>query len=128
METSTTLIIVIVSSISVITANITLYIVLKSLRSSRNDLRERREILSRGKPANALINSIQQTSTDMNNQPQVLLELTVTSEAGDTWNTVIKTFIPIVHIPEFQAGKTIDVKYLTIGNQLKVEAVKAYQP
>ncbi|MFE0558743.1 hypothetical protein ACFW1P_22760 [Paenibacillus sp. NPDC058910] len=85
-------------------------------------------ILTGGMSAQAKINSIQQTNVQVDNQPEVLLDLSVTKPNGETIHTVVRTVIPIVNIPAFQKGNIIEVKHMTIDNELKFEVVGAYVP
>ncbi|MDF2661186.1 MAG: hypothetical protein K0Q94_3977, partial [Paenibacillus sp.] len=45
------------------------------------------------------------TNSRLDEQPVVLLDLTLTKENGEIVNAVIRTAIPVVHIPDFQKGK-----------------------
>lgn len=113
---------------SLVTGSITVIAVLKTLRSSQKTQRDRQVILAEGIPAKALIHSIQQTSSSMDDRPGVQLELTVTQDDGHTFPATVKTFIPITSIPQFQPGSTIDVRYKIIENKRKVEVADAYIP
>lgn len=89
---------------------------------------QRKAILASGASAEAVIHSIQQTNAQLDDQPEVLLDLTVTKQNGEVIRTELKTVIPIVHIPAFQKGNTIEVKYMTIDSEEKFEVVGAYVP
>ncbi|MCS7459353.1 hypothetical protein N0M98_04305 [Paenibacillus doosanensis] len=126
MNTATLVIIIV--GFSLLTTAITLFTVFLTLRNARGERQKKKDILANGISASAIIRSIEQTSSQLDDQPIVLLSLTVTRENGDTFDTVIKTAIPIISIPQFQPGRTIEVKYITEEGRLLVEAVGAYIP
>ncbi|MDF2661015.1 MAG: hypothetical protein K0Q94_3806, partial [Paenibacillus sp.] len=68
------------------------------------------------------------TNSRLDEQPVVLLDLTLTKENGEIVNAVIRTAIPVVHIPDFQKGNQIEVKYMVQDNQLLIEPVGSYLP
>ncbi|MEK3787052.1 hypothetical protein [Paenibacillus sp. FSL K6-1230] len=115
-------------AISMFTSLIIVWFVYTTLRAKRSTLQGRTQILMKGVPAKAFIHAVHPTSSSMDGQPGVTLELTVTQQDGRTFPAMIKTFIPIIHIPQFQKGKEIDVKYLEIGDERRVEVVGAYVP
>lgn len=127
MDTTAKIIIALVS-ISILTASITLVRAIKLIRANKAELNTRKQILTEGINALATINSIRQTSSRLDEQPIVLLDLTLTQKNGELVNTVVKTAIPVVHIPIFQKGNQIEVKYMVKGNQLLVEPVDSYLP
>ncbi|WP_229106553.1 hypothetical protein [Paenibacillus sp. 1001270B_150601_E10] len=121
-------VILVIVIFSLCTASLTITFVIKGLRTRSNKLSQRKAILMNGTSAQATINAIQQTNSQLDDQPGVLLDLTVTKQDGEVVHTVVETFIPIIHIPSFQKGETIEVKYLTIDNALTFEVVGAYVP
>ncbi|MCQ6561255.1 hypothetical protein [Paenibacillus mendelii] len=123
-----TAIIVILVVCSLLTASWTVTKVVRGIRVHNERNLQRKAILADGTPAQAVINSIQQTNAQMDDQPEVLLDLTITKQDGEVVHTVVKTFIPIVHIPMFQKGCTIEVKYMMIDNEQKFEVVGTYLP
>ena len=123
-----TSIIVIIAIFSLLTTSITFAIVFKGLRAHKKRNLQRKAILAGGTSAQAVINSIQQTNAQVDDQPEVLLDLTVTKQDGEIIHTVVKTVIQIVNIPAFQKGCVIEVKYMTIDNEQKFEVVGAYVP
>ncbi|MBQ4901343.1 hypothetical protein KB559_21090 [Paenibacillus sp. Marseille-P2973] len=118
----------IIGIFSFITMVVTIILVTKTLGTQRKRFSERKEILAEGTTAQAVINSIRQTNRTVGDQPEVLLDLTVTKPDGEVVHTVLKTVIQIVNIPAFQKGKVVEVKYKTIGNEQKFEVVDAYLP
>ena len=124
----TTSAILIYAAISLITGLMVVLVVFTTLRAKRSTMQGRTQILMEGIPAKAFIHAVHSTTSSMDGQPGVTLELTVTQQDGRTFPAMIKTFIPIIHIPQFQKGKEIDVKYLEVGDERRVEVVGAYVP
>ncbi|NMI03758.1 hypothetical protein HF638_07200 [Paenibacillus sp. SZ31] len=111
-----------------ITGTITTIMVFKLQRSNKEKHHLRKSILMDGIPAEAIIHDIVQTSSSRDGRPGVRLDLTVTQVDGRTFPTIVETYIPITHIPHFQKGNIINVKYITMGNERKVEVEDAYVP
>lgn len=127
MQPLTTLIVIIVI-FSLITPSFFIAKFTKELRANNNRNVQRKAILASGTPAQAQINSIRQTNVQVDDQPEVLLDLSVTKPDGETIHTVVRTVIPIISIPTFQRGNIIEVKHMTIDNELRFEVVGAYIP
>ena len=123
-----TTIIVVIVICSLLSASLTLTFVFRTLRTQKQKQSQRRTLVTEGTSAQAVINSIQQTNVRIDDNPEVLLDLTVTKQDGLVLHTVVKTVIPIVHIPAFQKGNTVEVKYMTIDDEQKFEVVGAYVP
>ncbi|GGD97766.1 hypothetical protein [Paenibacillus nasutitermitis] len=120
--------IVIIVLFSLLTASLTISKVVKGLRAHKNRTLQRKAVLAGGMSAQAVINSIRQTNVQVDDQPEVLLDLTVTKQDGEVVHTVVKTAIQIVNIPAFQKGNIIEVKYLTVDDTQQFEVVGAYLP
>lgn len=127
MNLSTTIIVLMIA-VSTVTASVMLYKAVATVRSNNEQLRRQKAVLADGIPAKAVVNSIRQTSSSLGGQPIVLLDLIVTKQDGTNFRTVVRTAIPIVHIPDFQKGCIIDVKYVTTEHEIQVEAEGAYAP
>jgi hypothetical protein len=126
---STTLITVIaVIGFGVITGAIILITVFKLVHSAKKKQQLRKNILMDGTPAEAIIHNIVQTSSSMDGRPGVRMDLTVTQVDGRTFPTIVETYIPVTHIPQFQKGSVIHVRYVANGNERKVEVEDAYMP
>lgn len=123
-----TTIVMIIIIFSLLTASLTVTFAIRTVTRQRKGLSQRKTILTNGTSAQAVIHSIQQTNAQLDNQPEVLLDLTVTKPDGESLHTVVKTFIPIVNIPSFQKGCVVEVKYMTIAGEPKFEVVGAYVP
>lgn len=113
---------------SLLTASVTIAMVVRKVRTQHQKQSQRKAVLAGGTSTQAVINSIQQTNAQLDDQPEVLLDLTVTKPDGEVIHTVVRTVIPIVHIPTFQKGNVVEVKYMTIDNEQKFEVVGAYVP
>ncbi|WP_458126749.1 hypothetical protein [Paenibacillus sp. Z3-2] len=109
-----------------ITGTITTLMAFKLLRNNKEKHHLRKSILMDGIPVEAIIHDIVQTSSSMDGRPGVRLDLTVTQVDGRTFPTIIETYIPITHIPHFQKGNIINVRYIAKGNERKVEVEDAY--
>jgi len=69
------------------------------------------KILETGLPGKAKILSINQTGTYFNNNPQVELEVTVTpASGGASYDTKVRMFLQMAHLPQFQPGRVFPVK------------------
>jgi hypothetical protein len=126
--TTTLFTIVAVIGFGLITATITMMMVFKLLRTNKRKQDLRKSILMEGIPAEAVIHDIAQTSSSMDGRPGVRLDLTVTQVDGRTFPTIVETYIPVTHIPQFQKGNVINVRYIANGNERKVEVEGAYMP
>jgi hypothetical protein len=102
--------------------------VVRKVRTQHQKQSQCKAVLAGGTSTQAVINSIQQTNAQLDDQPEVLLDLTVTKPDGEVIHTVVRTVIPIVHIPAFQKGNVVEVKYMTINNEQTFEVVGAYVP
>jgi len=73
-----------------------------------------RELLETGEPAEAVITGIDQTgskTTDgVDERWRVDLGLDVTRSSGELYHVKADYFISIIHIPQYQPGKTVQVK------------------
>ena len=98
------------------------------MRQSFRDFRRTKHILRTGKSASAIVNSIRQTASQINDQPEVYLNLTITTENGETFHKIIKTVIPVVNVPQFQQGRKIRVKYIEQAGEREVAVEGAYLP
>ncbi|MGW9124966.1 hypothetical protein ACWGPW_08190 [Paenibacillus chitinolyticus] len=123
-----TALIVILFIFSLITASVATTIVVLMLRTRSKQRLQSKTILTEGTSAQAVINSIRQTNVQVDDQPEVLLDLTVTQQDGKVVHALVKAVIQIVNIPAFQKGSVIEVKYMTIDNEQKFAVVGSYMP
>jgi hypothetical protein len=96
------------------------------MRPSYQDSKEIKQILKNGTPARAIVNSIQQTETKINDNPQVMIGVTVTKENGETFYSAFKTVIPVILFSQFSKGSMVKVKYMEDGNKRKVALEGSY--
>ncbi|RJE86271.1 hypothetical protein D3P07_19555 [Paenibacillus sp. 1011MAR3C5] len=113
---------------SLISTTVIIVLIVKQLRSNSQHSKQKKMILEEGTTAQAVIQSIQQTNAQVDNQPEVLLHLEVTKPDGEVVHTEVKAVIPIISIPSFQKGSVIEVKYMMIGQERRYEVVGAYLP
>ncbi|MGC5771977.1 hypothetical protein [Paenibacillus pabuli] len=126
--TITLITIVAIIGFGLITGTITTIMAFKLLRNNQQKQHLRKNILMEGTPAEAVIHDIVQTSSSMDGRPGVRLDLTVTQVDGRTFPSIVETYIPVTHIPHFQKGNNIKVRYIVDGNERKVEVEDAYVP
>ncbi|MFC9708530.1 hypothetical protein ACFTRD_10230 [Paenibacillus sp. NPDC056933] len=126
--TTTLITIVAIIGFGLITGTITTIMAFKLLRNNQQKQHLRKSILMEGIPAEAVIHDIVQTSSSMDGRPGVRLDLTVTQTDGRTFPSIVETYIPVTHIPHFQKGNIIKVRYIADGNERKVEVEGAYVP
>jgi len=124
----TTTIVVIFITVSLLTSSLTIALVVQNVRAGKAKISQRRTILENGIPAQATIKSIEQTNVQLDDQPEVLIDLTVVKSDGEAFHAMVRTVIPIINIPSFQKGSVIEVRYMTVNNELKVEVEGAYFP
>jgi len=80
------------------------------------------KILETGLPGTAKILSINQTGTYFNHNPQVELELKITPAAGGaSYDTKLRMFLQMAHLPQFQPGRQFPVK-ISKEDKMKVAA------
>ncbi|RXZ79537.1 hypothetical protein EBB07_22680 [Paenibacillaceae bacterium] len=111
---------------AILSGSITAAVALSKIRAHRKSLNARRELLMNGIPAKAAVNSIAQSSSEMDGRPGVELDLTFTTKEGEVIRQVIVTYIPVTHLYQYQSGSIIDVRYRKEGNEIEVEAAEAY--
>ncbi|WP_068776812.1 hypothetical protein [Paenibacillus sp. FJAT-26967] len=90
------------------------------------EIRKTKHILTNGTPASAVVTAFTQSSVQVDDQPEVFLELAVTMESGETFRTELTTVVVRDQLPQFQQGRTIAVKVLERSNQREVAAEGAY--
>lgn len=76
-------------------------------------MRETRQLLQTGLPGKAKILGLAETGVTINNQPQVkiMLEVTPDGRLGRSYQAEVKTLISMVHIPQYQPGARLLIKY-----------------
>jgi hypothetical protein len=87
-----------------------------------------RKLLQTGLPAKAKILALNDTGVTINQNPQVQLTLEVTPDSGypPTYQTTLRTIVSRLHIPQFQPGAKLRVRYdQNNPAQVAVEGVEA---
>jgi Protein of unknown function (DUF3592) len=76
-------------------------------------MRESSKLLQTGSPARARILSVSDTGVRLNDNPQVLMTLEVTPDGGfqPAYQTQTKAVVSFVHLPQYQPGARLRVKY-----------------
>lgn len=75
------------------------------------------EIARIGHSATAHITSLTPTGGSVNDNPEVLMGLHVTTIEGTKFSAKVKTVIHVVQLPQFQEGAEVKVKYLEFNGQ-----------
>ncbi|MFS0723580.1 hypothetical protein [Paenibacillus sp. 1P07SE] len=125
MEVTT--IVLIVLGFMMVTSALILTIIFRMIKEKQGEKRQRQAILAEGIAASAVIESIRMTNSTMDQQPGVVLEVSFVKPDGEPAKAIIDTFIPVIHVPAFQPGETIEIRYLD-GDPIQAEAVEAYIP
>ena len=108
---------------------ITLPILRRGLKQTgREERSQAKKTLDEGIPAQAVVHSIQPTNATLGNEPVVILELDVRTREGEIKRAVVRTAIYTVHIPKFQEGREVSVKYSEGPQGLAVAVEGAYLP
>ncbi len=90
------------------------------IRQSFQSNREIKRIRKNGEPAEAVVNSIRQTNSEINGHPEVYIGLTIPREEAEPYRTIIKTVIYMVNIHQYQPGRKVKVMVLEEDGKLKV--------
>ncbi|QNK56880.1 hypothetical protein [Paenibacillus sp. PAMC21692] len=108
---------------------ITLPLLRRGLRDSgREERTAAKRVLTVGTSARAVIRSIEPTNARLGGEPVVILELDVLMTDGSTRRIDVRTAIHSVHIPAFQPGQEINVKYEDGAAGFVVAVEGAYLP
>ncbi|MFB9273758.1 hypothetical protein [Cohnella cellulosilytica] len=97
-------------------------------QSGREERAVAKKVQADGIPARAVVRSIQPTNSILGNEPVVVLELDVHTSEGEIKRAVVRTAIYMVHIPKFQEGCEVNVKYSEGPQGLSVAVEGAYLP
>ncbi len=97
-------------------------------QTDREERAQAKKTLAEGIPAQAVVRSIQPTNAILGNEPVVVLELDVRTREGEIKRAVVRTAIYTVHIPKFQEGREVSVKYSEGSQGLAVAVEGAYLP
>lgn len=100
---------------------------LKMMKDSVSSIHQDADLIAIGIEAQAVIQAVTETNTTYNNNPQVILDMRVIKEDGDSFNTRIKTVIPEINLPQYQAGKKVTVRYVEENGEKRVAVLGAYR-
>ena len=122
-----TTIVLIVLGFMMVTSALILTIIFRMIKEKQGQKRQRQTILAEGIAASAVIQSTRMTDSSMDQQPGVILEVSFVKAGGEPAEAVIDTYIPVVRVPAFQPGETIEIRYID-GDPIQAEVVEAYIP
>lgn len=88
------------------------------------NMRAKSRILSAGHPAEAKILDISDTGTYINNNPLVNISLEVYPPAQQPFRTQLRQTISMIHLPSYQPGKLLNVKYIPGTNEVAIVGAK----
>jgi hypothetical protein len=112
----TTIFTVVIIAVSVIVplafTGIILYVVFKKVNANK-------ALMASGELAQAQVLQVRETGTSLNNQPEVILALTVQRQGQPPYQAQAQTFISQLHFPRIQPGAIVPVR-VDPGNPLKV--------
>lgn len=72
---------------------------------------ERDQLIKNGTSASGVITDIEPTGNIVNDQPQVKVTVRITTDNGETFESIATMIINPVYIPQFQPGKNVKVKF-----------------
>jgi hypothetical protein len=80
---------------------------------------ENKALMTSGELAQAQVMQIRETGTSLNNQPEIVLALTVQRQGQPPYQAQAQTFISQLHFPRIQPGSIVPVR-VDPGNPLRV--------
>jgi hypothetical protein len=89
-----------------------------------SNLKAKNKIVSQGKPAEARILALADTGTRINNNPLVSFSLEVYSFEQPPFRTEVSETVSVIHLPSYQPGKIINVRYLPGTNEVAIIGTK----
>lgn len=75
-----------------------------------------------GIPATAMLIKAEETGTQINNRPEMILTVQIRDETGSSWKTTIREVIPLHRLYTLQPGTTMDVVYDPADKQTAILA------
>jgi hypothetical protein len=82
-------------------------------------------IINQGQSAEAKILALTDTGTRINNNPLVNFTLEVYSQTQPPFRAEASQTVSVIHLPSYQPGKIVNVKYLPGGNEVIIVGLKA---
>lgn len=89
-----------------------------------SNMRKKNNILSQGQSAEARILEIADTGTRINNDPLVSFSLEVYSPVQPPFRAEVRQTVSVIHLPSYQPGKVVNVKYLPGTNEVAIIGAK----
>lgn len=83
-------------------------------------MRAKNKILSQGQPAEAKILALADTGTRINRNPLVKFTLEVHPSLQPPFRAEVSQTVSVIHLPSFQPGKIVQVKYLPGTNDVAI--------
>lgn len=89
-----------------------------------SNMRAKNKIISEGQPAEARILALADTGTRINNDPLVSFSLEVYSPVQPPFQAEVRQTVSVIHLPSYQPGKVVNVKYLPGTNEVAIIGAK----
>ncbi len=90
---------------------------------------QRRQLLANGIAAEGVITTVEPTGNVVNSQPQVRMNVRVTPEQGEPFDSQVIMVVNPIYAPQFQPGRQVKVRYDQADrSKAAIEAVATYQP
>jgi len=89
-----------------------------------SNMRSSNKILSNGQPAEAKILALADTGTRINDNPLVSFTLEVHSPTQPPFRAEVRQTVSVIHLPSYQPGKIVNVKYLPDTNEVAIIGAK----
>ncbi|WP_010268764.1 hypothetical protein [Paenibacillus senegalensis] len=108
----------------------TLPLIIKSvklMKDSLSTMQQDADLMAIGTEAEAVVQAVTETNTTYNQNPQVILDLKVFKENGETFTTRVKTIVPTVNLPQYKAGSKVMVRYVEENGEKRVAVLGAYR-
>jgi len=87
-------------------------------------MRANRKIIAEGQTAEARILALDDTGTRVNHNPLVSLTLEVYAPTQPPFRAEVRQTISVIHLPSYQPGKIVNVKYLPGTNEVAIVGAK----
>jgi hypothetical protein len=89
-----------------------------------SNMRAKNKIIAQGKDAEAKILALADTGTRINNNPLVNFTLEVHPQMSPPFQAVVSQTVSVIHLPSYQPGKIVHVKYMPGTNEVTIIGAK----
>jgi hypothetical protein len=89
-----------------------------------SSMRSNSKIIEQGKDAEAKILALADTGTRINNNPLVNFTLEVHPQMSSPFQAVVSQTVSVIHLPSYQPGKIVNVKYMPGTNEVTIIGAK----